>query len=91
MGGAMSLKARDVTGHLKAHGYEKGAELMFQVLAEEQAAIREAMANLAEMMDQLSNIIVDVTSVTTQHQTAISKFKQTMGEDEAQPTTRDGH
>ena len=88
----MSLKARDVKGHLKAHGYEMGTALCLEVLAEEQQAMREAISNLAEMMDKLSDIIVNVTSVTTQHQSAIQKVQQTMGEgDDGKPTTRDGH
>ena len=88
----MSLKARDIKGHLKAHGYEHGTALCLEVLAEEQGAMREAIANLAEMVDKMSDIIVQVTSVTTQHQTAISKVQKTMGDDrgESRSTTHDG-
>ena len=87
----MSLKARDVQGHLKAHGYEKGTELMFKVLAEEQGAMRESIAQLAEMMNQLSDIIVQVTQIGEHQADAITKVQKTLGHHDDKPTTRDGH
>ena len=92
----MSLKARDIAGHMKAHGIEKGTVLCMQVLAEEQGAMREAISNLAEMMDQLSDIIVSVTQVTGQQQTSLEKVQKVMGSsdnyaEDGAPTTRDGH
>jgi len=88
----MSLKARDIKGHLKAHGYEHGTALCLEVLAEEQGAMREAISNLAEMMDKLSDIIVQVTSVATQHHTSLERVNKIMGDDRAEKrsTTHDG-
>jgi len=78
----MSLRSREIVGHMKAHGHERGTVLCLQVLAEEQHAIREAVANLAEMLNKMSDILVDVANVSQFQAESIDSVKKTMGVDD---------
>lgn len=75
----MTLKARDIEGIFKAHGSERGALMCMQQLAEEQGAVREAVAQLAEMMNSMADTLIDITKVAHKQHDFVKDVQKRMG------------
>lgn len=57
------LRAKDIEDQLRHRGSERGTVYCLQVLAEQQIALQRDMRTLAEMMEQMTDILQSVTLV----------------------------
>jgi uncharacterized protein Yka (UPF0111/DUF47 family) len=67
------LKARDVREHIKAHG-EKAIPKMLEALAEQQSVMRQEMLMLAQIQDQMINMLHDMVNVGGVQKEAIAEM-----------------
>lgn len=78
----MSLKTRELEANIAKHGVEGGIKYTMLQLIEEQHAVREAVANLAEMMNQMADTLLQITQVATIQKDNVDMVKKTLGIDD---------
>jgi len=76
------IKARDVEKTLKMAGIEKGSMVLFQGIIEQQHAVHEAVAQLAEMIDKMSDILMQQVQVSTHQASTTDQIQKTLGLDD---------
>lgn len=84
------LRAREIENEIKNRGHERGVVWCLQVLAEQQIALQKDVRGLAELIDQMSNIIQQMTTVSENMKHAVDKLNsQGLFEDGMPKNTQD--
>ena len=75
------MKARDVMPLIKEHGAEKGLTRTVIMLFEQLAANEQAINELAQMVDQQSDMLRTIANVGINQGEALNKIGKIMGTD----------
>lgn len=75
------MKARDVMPLIKEHGVEKGLTRSVIMLFEQLAANEQAINQLAQMVDQQSDMLATIANVGINQGEALNKMGKIMGAD----------
>jgi t-SNARE complex subunit (syntaxin) len=76
------LRARDVEFHFRNKGAERGALYVCTVLAEQQVQNQQDIRQLAELIDQMSNIMNSMMGVADNMKNAVETINGNMSREE---------
>lgn len=68
------LKAREVRGRVQTMGFEKGTVYCLEALAEQQSVIRQEARMLAQMLDQMIDIVTQLAAVGENMKSAVGQL-----------------